>query len=74
MGARDHGEKRKQHTARCLPRPNSNNLGSSGSSNSVPAVTEETNTGVLKLKEACDRGRVTPSRQQRARLPSLAQR
>ena len=25
MGAREHGKKRKQHTARCLPLPNSNN-------------------------------------------------
>ena len=52
MGGREHGEKRKQHTARCLPLPNSNNPGSSGSSNSAPAVTEEANTAVLKLKEA----------------------
>ena len=52
MGAREHGERRKQDTARCLPLPNSNNPGSSGSSNSAPAVTEEANTGVLKLKEA----------------------
>ena len=40
MGVRDNGKKRKQHP------------GSSGSSNSAPAVTEEVHTGVLKLKGA----------------------
>ena len=64
MGAREHVEKRKQDTARCLPLPNSNNTGSSGSSNSALAVTEEANTGVLKLKRSCDRGRVLSSRHQ----------
>ena len=52
MGARDNGKKRKQHLTRCLPLSHHNSPGSSGGSNSAPAVTEEVNTGVLKLKGA----------------------
>ena len=53
MGARDNGKKRKQHLTRCLPLSHHNNPGSSGSSSSsAAAVTEEVNTGVLKLKGA----------------------
>ena len=64
--------KRKQHTARC-PLPNSNNPSSSGSSQCA-CSNGGSEDKCPQAERGCDRGRVTSSRRQRARLPSFVQR